>query len=162
LAGSPTSITSLRNCPQDTRIVFPSPTRSPPRPSPSSPTTAAASPATITAEADAAGLTGVQRAGADACARYLTARLDCLRYDQALAQGWPIATGIIEGACRHLIADRLDIEGVRWGLDGTEAVLTLRAVISNGDFTEYRDFHLAQDHQRLYPGTIQAQYTLCA
>jgi hypothetical protein len=116
----------------------------------------------ITAEADAAGLTGAQRAGADACARYLTARLGCLRYDQALAQGWPIATGIIEGACRHIIADRLDIGGARWGLDGAEAVLTLRAVISNGDFNDYWDFHLAQEHQRLYPGTIQGQYTLCA
>ena len=73
----------------------------------------------------------------------------------------PIATGIIEGACRH-IADRLDIGGARWGLDGAEAVLTLRAVISNGDFNQYWDFHLAQEHQRLYPGTIQGQYTLCA
>ena len=42
----------------------------------------------------------------------------------------------------HLIADRLDIGGARWGLDGAEAVLTLRAVISNGDFEEYWRFHL--------------------
>ena len=46
-------------------------------------------------------------------------------------------------ACRHLIADRLDIGGARWGLDGAEAVLTLRAVISNGDFEEYWRYHLA-------------------
>jgi hypothetical protein len=65
--------------------------------------------AAITAEADAAGLTGSQRNGADTCARYLNAMHEHLRYDQALANGWPIATGIIEGACRHLIADRLDI-----------------------------------------------------
>jgi hypothetical protein len=90
--------------------------------------------AEITAEADAAGLTGTRRAGAEACVRYLTARLDCLRYDQALAEGWPIATGIIEGACRHIIADRLDLGGSRWGLDGAEAILTLRAVIANDDF----------------------------
>jgi hypothetical protein len=49
---------------------------------------------------------------------------------------WPIATGVIEGACRHLIGDRLDITGARWGLDGAEAVLTLRAVISNGDYPD--------------------------
>jgi hypothetical protein len=49
----------------------------------------------------------------------------------------PIATGVIEGACRHLIADRLNLGGARWGLDGAEAILTLRAVISNGDFEEY-------------------------
>jgi hypothetical protein len=76
--------------------------------------------------------------------------------------GWPIATGVIEGACRHLIADRLDIGGARWGLDGAEAVLTLRAVISNGDFEEYWQFNLEREHQRLYPGIKQGQYALGA
>ena len=57
-----------------------------------------------------------------------------------------------------LIADRLDIGGARWGLDGAEAVLTLRAVISNGDFEEYWRYHLAREHQRLYPGTKQGKY----
>ena len=118
--------------------------------------------ADITAEADAAGLTAGQRNGADTCVRYLTGKQELLRYDQALAAGWPIATGVIEGACRHLIGDRLDITGARWGLDGAEAILTLRAVISNGDFEEYWPFHLAREHQRLYPGTAQGQYTLGA
>jgi hypothetical protein len=118
--------------------------------------------AEITAEADAAGLTAGQRNGADTCVRYLTSKQGFLRYDQALAAGWPIATGVIEGACRHLIGDRLDITGARWGLDGAEAVLTLRAVISNGDFDEYWRFHLAREHQRLYPGTAQGNYTLGA
>jgi hypothetical protein len=116
----------------------------------------------ITAEAGSAGLTPSRRTGADACVRYLSARHEYLRYDQALAEGWPIATGVIEGACRHLIADRLDIGGARWGLDGAEAVLTLRAVISNGDFEEYWGYHLAREHQRLYPGTRQGKYTLGA
>jgi hypothetical protein len=116
----------------------------------------------ITAEAGAAGLSASQRAGADTCARYLNSKHDYLRYDQALAAGWPIATGVIEGACRHLIADRLDIGGARWGLDGAEAVLTLRAVISTGDFEQYWRFHLAREHQRLYPGTKQGQYALGA
>jgi hypothetical protein len=118
--------------------------------------------ADISAEADAAGLTAAQRNGADTCVRYLTGKQEFLHYDQALAAGWPIATGVIEGACRHLIGDRLDITGARWGLDGAEAILTLRAVISNGDFEEYWRFHLAREHQRLYPGTAQGQYTLGA
>ena len=118
--------------------------------------------AEITAEADAAGLEASRRTGADACVRYLGNKHECLRYDQALAAGWPIATGVIEGACRHLIADRLDIGGARWGLDGAEAVLTLRAVISNGDFEEYWRFHLEREHQRLYPGIKQGQYALGA
>jgi Transposase len=116
----------------------------------------------ITAEADAAGLTAAQRAGAGACVRYLTSKQEFLCYDQALAAGWPIATGVIEGACRHLIGDRLDITGARWGLQGAEAVLTLRAVISNGDFEDYWRYHLTREHQRLYPGTAQGQYTLGA
>jgi hypothetical protein len=70
--------------------------------------------AEITAEADAAGLTAGQRNGADTCVRYLTSKHEFLRYNQALAAGWPIATGVIEGACRHLIGDRLDITGARW------------------------------------------------
>ena len=109
----------------------------------------------ITAQAGSAGLS------ANACVRYLSARHEHLCYDQALANGWPIATGVIEGACRHL-ADRLDIGGARWGLDGAEAVLTLRAVISNGDFEEYWPFHLEREHQRLYPGIKQGQYALGA
>src|SRR6266571_2805214 len=118
--------------------------------------------AEISAEADAAGLTGTQRTGTDACVRYLTSKDEYLRYDQALTAGWPIATGVIEGACRHLIGDRLDITGARWGLQGAEAILTLRAVISNGDFDEYWRFHLAAEHQRRYPGTTQGEYTLGA
>jgi hypothetical protein len=118
--------------------------------------------AEITAEADAAGLTAAQRAGAGACVRYLGNKHEYLRYDQALAAGWPVATGVIEGACRHRIGDRLDITGARWGLQGAEAVLTLRAVISNGDFDEYWRYHLTREHQRLYPGTAQGQYTLGA
>jgi hypothetical protein len=118
--------------------------------------------AEIIAEADAAGLAGAQRTGADACVRYLTSKDEYLRYNQALAAGWPIATGVIEGACRHLIGDRLDITGARWGLQGAEAVLTLRAVISNGDFEDYWRYHLAREHQRLYPGTPHGQYALSA
>jgi hypothetical protein len=63
---------------------------------------------------------------------------------------------------RQGLLKRFDITGARWGLDGAEAILTLRAVISNGDFEEYWPFHLAREHQRLYPGTAQGQYTLGA
>ena len=93
--------------------------------------------------------------------RSLTGKQELLRYDKALAAGWPIAAGAIEGACRHLIGDRLDITRARRELQGAEAVLTLRAVISNGDF-EYWRCHLTQEHQRLYPGTAQGSYALSA
>ena len=86
----------------------------------------------ITAQADRAGLHGTRREGVDACVRYLTGHLGQLRYDTALAAGWPIATGAIEGACRHIVGDRLDITGSRWGLKGAEAILKLRALKDNG------------------------------
>ena len=47
-------------------------------------------------------------------------------------------------------------------MDGAEAILTLHAVISNGDFEEYWRFHLEREHQRLYPGIKQGQYALGA
>lgn len=95
-----------------------------------------------------AGLAPSQRKGLDDAIGYLTGKKKYLRYDKALAGGWPIATGIIEGACRHLVKDRMDITGARWGLDGAEAVLKLRALRSNGDFEEYWRFHTQQEHQR--------------
>jgi hypothetical protein len=96
------------------------------------------------------GLDPCGRAAADTCADYLTRLRSYLDYATALEQGWPIATGVIEGACRHLVKDRMDITGARWGLDGAEAILKLRALRSNGDFDAYWTFHLAQEHQRIH------------
>jgi len=57
---------------------------------------------------------------------------------------------VIEGACRHLVKDRMDITSARWGLDGAEAILKLRAIRSNGDFDEYWRYHLTQEHRRVH------------
>jgi len=104
----------------------------------------------IRRQATNAGLNPSQRAGADAAAKYLTNKAPFLDYPAALASGWPIATGVIEGACRHLVKDRLDITGARWGVHGAEAILKLRAIRSNNDFDDYWTFHLAQEHQRVH------------
>ena len=104
--------------------------------------------AAIRRKATTLGLDPQTRRGADRCADYLLSKRDYLNYPQALAQGWPIATGIIEGACRHLVKDRLDLTGARWGLQGAEAILKLRALRSNGDFEQYWTFPLTQElHQ---------------
>jgi hypothetical protein len=84
----------------------------------------------------------------DRCARYLLKRTDMMRYGELLAIGAPIATGVIEGACRHLICDRLDITGARWGLQRAEAVLKLRAINSSGDLDDYWAFHEQAEWQR--------------
>src|SRR6266705_3068021 len=81
--------------------------------------------------------TPAERAGADECARYLDNKSGYLDYATALGKGWPVATGVIEGACRHIVKDRMDITGARWGLEGAEAILRLRALIASGDFDAY-------------------------
>lgn len=94
------------------------------------------------------GLSSKQREAVDKCARYLLRYKAYLRYDQYLAAGLPIATGVIEGACRYLVKDRMDITGARWSLAGAEAVLRLRAVRASGDFDAYWGFHEDQEYQR--------------
>jgi len=91
-----------------------------------------------------------KRKNADNAADYLLAKRPYLDYPTALANGWPIATGVIEGACRHLVKDRMDITGARWGLEGAEAVLKLRALKSNNDFDSYWRFHLTQERKRVH------------
>lgn len=104
----------------------------------------------IRRKATCLGLGERDRTGADKCADYLINKRPYLDYATALERGWPIATGAIEGACRHIVKDRMDITGARWGLDGAEAVLKLRALRSNGDFDEYWRFHLHREHQRVH------------
>jgi hypothetical protein len=107
--------------------------------------------------ARAARLHKPKRKGLDDAVTYLRNKAEYLRYDTALASGWPIATGIIEGACRHLVKDRLDITGARWGLAGAEAVLKLRALRSNGDFDAYWAWHEQQEHARNHQARYQDQ-----
>jgi hypothetical protein len=118
--------------------------------------------AAIDQQAVHAGLSGNQRRGVDVCIGYLQAKQEFLGYDTALARGWPIATGVIEGACRHLIGDRLDISGARWGLAGAEAVLKLRALKTNDDFDRYWHFHLARENHRVHSPHDQDTYDLAA
>ncbi len=104
----------------------------------------------IRRQATKGGLDPPRREGADKCATYLTNKAAYLDYPTALRRGWPIATGVIEGACRHLVKDRMDLTGARWGLDGAEAILKLRAIRANGDFDEYWRYHLNQEHHRVH------------
>ncbi len=72
--------------------------------------------------------------------------------DRALAQGLPIATGVIDGACRHLVKDRMAITGARWGLDRAEAILKLRSLKLSGDLPADLALHCEQARQRNDPG----------
>ena len=61
-----------------------------------------------------------------------------------------------------MIGDRLDITSSRWGLQGAEAILRLRAVIDNGDFVAYWRFHLRCEHDRVHQARDQDRYDLVA
>ena len=92
----------------------------------------------------------IDRGNIDKCAEYLLKNKERLQYAHALSSGFPVASGIIEGACRHLINDRLDITGARWSLHSAEAVLKLRSLKSSGDFEDYWKFHKKASKQRNY------------
>jgi len=84
-------------------------------------------------------------------ASYLHRNRGRMRYDAYLAQGLPIASGAVEGACKHVVKDRMERSGMRWTEDGAEAMLKLRATYLSRDFDEYWEFHLRQEQQRLHP-----------
>ena len=67
-----------------------------------------------------------------------------------------IATGVIEGVCRYLVKDRMDITGARWGLEGGESTLRIRALIVSGHWEQYWEFHLQMEHERNYPAAKEA------
>jgi hypothetical protein len=102
----------------------------------------------INQAATLAALTAKEREPVDKCVGYLKSNISYIRYPEYLSQGMPIATGVIEGACRYLVQDRLGITGARWGLQSAEAVLRLRALATNGDWDAYWRFHLRKEHER--------------
>jgi len=94
------------------------------------------------------GLSKKERKAIDACADYLLNHKAYLRYHEYLRDGLPIATGVIEGACRSLVQDRMDITGARWGLPGGEGVLKLRSLRASGDLDAYLAFHWQRELER--------------
>ncbi len=90
------------------------------------------------------------RVNIDKCASYLLNNKERLQYGTALEYGLPIAIGVIEGACRHLINDRIDITGARWNLQGAEAILKLQSLKSSDDFENYWTFYKKMSKARNY------------
>ena len=94
-------------------------------------------------------LSDKQRAPVEAAAGYLLKHQQYMEYHRYLKDGLPIATGVIEGACRHLVCDRMD-GPARWSLKGAEAVLRLRALRCSGDFDQYWEYHMIHEYQRAH------------
>jgi len=104
----------------------------------------------LLARADASGLEAFRRKPIDDAVRYFRNHADSMRYDLYLAHGWPIASGVIEGACKHVVRGRLDCSGMKWTRAGAHAMLQLRTVRINGDWDHYQRFLRQRQHLALY------------
>ena len=94
--------------------------------------------------------TAKQRTQLQKTAKYFQRNLPYMDYATYLKHGWPIASGVIEGACRHFVKDRCELSGMRWTQIGVENLFRLRAVAENGDWDDYHQFRKRQRHSRLY------------
>ena len=81
-----------------------------------------------------------------------------MKYDEYLANGYPIGSGVVEGACRHLVKDRMEGTGMRWRVAGAQAMLDLRAVFLNDDWESFQQYRIELNCQKLYP--YQKEITL--
>jgi hypothetical protein len=109
------------------------------------------------------GLPAAKREPVNDALRYFTRNAPFMRYDLDLAHGWLIASGVIDGACKHLVRDRMDRSGMRWSRSGAHAMLQLRALRINDDWDDYQRFRRSQEHLRLYgpspqPAPPEAQF----
>jgi hypothetical protein len=82
---------------------------------------------------------------------YLEKNLHRMRYDEYLAAGYPIASGVIEGACRYVVKDRMERAGMRWTVADAQAMLDLRTTYVNGQWHEFQAYRIKQERKRLYP-----------
>lgn len=82
---------------------------------------------------------------------YLRRHQSRMRYHEYLAAGYPIASGVIEGACRHVVKDRMERAGMHWTIPGAQALLRLRCVALNGEWEAFMRYRIQQETARLYP-----------
>ena len=73
-----------------------------------------------------------------------------MKYDKYLAKGYPIGSGVVEGACRNLVKDRMELAGMRWSISGAESMLQLRSLVVNGVNKDFWNFRTTAENQRLY------------
>ena len=97
-------------------------------------------------------LNTTQRQTLDDIVGYFRNNASRMQYDQYLQAGYPIASGVIEGACRHIVCDRMERSGMRWLMPGAKAMLALRCISINQEWEAFMAFHIARENQRLYPG----------
>ena len=96
-------------------------------------------------------LRGSRKKRLDASVKYLENNRTNMRYDEYLANGYPIGSGVVEGICRYLIKDRMELTGMRWRTEGAQAMLDLRAVFLNDDWERFQQSRIEENDRKLYP-----------
>jgi hypothetical protein len=96
-------------------------------------------------------LKGKKREKLDKITNYFTNNKDRMRYHEYLAAGYPIASGVIEGACRHVVKDRLERTGMTWTVAGAQAMLSLRCIHLSDEWDAFTEFRVQRETERLYP-----------
>jgi hypothetical protein len=96
------------------------------------------------------GLRGPKRQVVREVQGYLRNNRAHMRYDEYLAAGYPIGSGVAEGACRHLVKDRLEQTGMRWSLEGAQAMLHVRATYLNGEWSDFIAYRIGVEQRRMY------------
>jgi hypothetical protein len=97
------------------------------------------------------GLVGAKKKTIATVCGYLEANLERMHYDEYLRAGYPIASGVVEGACRHLIKDRMERAGMHWTIPGAQAMLNVRSIYVSGLWKDYQEYRIAHETERLYP-----------
>ena len=96
------------------------------------------------------GLSGASRKKLQAVIRYYHNNQALMKYDEYLKKGYPIASGVIEGGCRHLVKDRMDCTGMRWHIDGAQAMLNTRSAFLNDEWDEMIEYRIKRQQVKLY------------
>lgn len=104
--------------------------------------------------ATVSGLRGRKRKQLERICHYFENNQHRMRYHEYLAAGYPIATGVIEGACRHLVKDRLERAGMKWVMEGAQAMLDLRSIHLGDQWNEFQAFRIRKENERLYPRAV--------
>jgi len=97
------------------------------------------------------GLSKPRKAKVEQYLNYFTQRCESMKYDEYLDAGYPIGSGVVEGACRHLVKDRMEQTGMRWRIEGAQAILNLRAIYVNDDWDAFHTLRIQTEQHKLYP-----------
>lgn len=95
-------------------------------------------------------LRGEPRKQLEGICNYLAGHAARMRYDEYLSAGYPIASGVIEGACRHLVKDRMERSGMRWTLEGARNMLNVRAAFQSSYWDQLQRSRIARDQLVLH------------